>query len=104
MFLHGGLMHVVGNMWMLWIFGDNVEDWFGHGAFALFYLFCGVASGLIHLFFNWGSPLPTIGASGSKVFGEVITVFVQHLSHGAFLLSPGVPLSPGVSLLPCCEP
>lgn len=65
MFLHGGLLHVLGNMWTLWIFGDNVEDWFGHGRFLLFYLFCGVASGLMHLFANWGSHLPTIGASGA---------------------------------------
>jgi membrane associated rhomboid family serine protease len=65
MFLHGGFLHIVGNMWVLWIFGDNVEDWFGHLPFALFYLFCGVTSGLIHLFFNWGSQLPTIGASGA---------------------------------------
>jgi membrane associated rhomboid family serine protease len=65
MFLHGGLMHLLGNMWSLWIFGDNVEDWLGHGRFALFYLFCGVVSGLMHLFTNWGSELPTIGASGA---------------------------------------
>ncbi len=65
MFLHGGFMHIIGNMWMLWIFGDNVEDWFGHLGFAVFYLFCGVASAVLHLAFNWGSPLPTIGASGA---------------------------------------
>lgn len=65
LFLHGGWLHILGNMWSLWIFGDNVEDWFGHAGFALFYLVCGVAAGLMHLFFNWGSPLPTIGASGA---------------------------------------
>ncbi|MEW6488436.1 MAG: rhomboid family intramembrane serine protease [Thermodesulfobacteriota bacterium] len=65
MFLHGGWLHILGNMWSLWIFGDNVEDWFGHVGFALFYLGCGVAAGLLHLFFNWGSALPTIGASGA---------------------------------------
>ena len=65
MFLHGGFMHILGNMWMLWIFGDNVEDWFGHAGLAAFYVFCGVASGLLHLMFNWGSPVPTVGASGA---------------------------------------
>lgn len=65
MFLHGGLLHLLGNMWTLWIFGDNVEDWFGHLGFLAFYLFCGVASGVMHLFANWGSALPTIGASGA---------------------------------------
>lgn len=65
MFLHGGLLHLLGNMWSLWIFGDNVEDWLGHGRFALFYVFCGIASALMHLFTNWGSELPTIGASGA---------------------------------------
>ncbi|MDW7710481.1 MAG: rhomboid family intramembrane serine protease [Deferrisomatales bacterium] len=65
MFLHGGWLHILGNMWSLWIFGDNVEDWFGHVGFAVFYVLCGVASGLLHLFFNWASPLPTIGASGA---------------------------------------
>ncbi|MHB8762811.1 MAG: rhomboid family intramembrane serine protease [Deferrisomatales bacterium] len=65
MFLHGGFLHILGNLWMLWIFGDNVEDWFGSGKYLVFYLFCGVASGLIHLAFNWGSQLPTIGASGA---------------------------------------
>ena len=65
MFLHGGVLHILGNMWMLWIFGDNVEDWFGHVGFLIFYLFCGVASALLHLMFNWGSTLPTVGASGA---------------------------------------
>lgn len=65
MFLHGGLLHLLGNMWTLWIFGDNVEDWFGHAGFLVFYLFCGVASGVMHLIANWGSTLPTIGASGA---------------------------------------
>ena len=45
MFLHGGWLHLIGNMWFLWIFGDNVEDELGHSGFLLFYLFCGVAAG-----------------------------------------------------------
>jgi membrane associated rhomboid family serine protease len=65
MFLHGGFLHIIGNMWMLWIFGDNVEDWFGHFGFLLFYLFCGVVAGAIHVLTNWTSTMPTIGASGA---------------------------------------
>src|SRR5574341_2032305 len=52
MFLHGGWMHIIGNMWYLWIFGNNVEDVMGHAKYLLFYLLCGVAAGLTHLFFN----------------------------------------------------
>jgi len=65
MFLHGGWLHLIGNMWFLWIFGDNVEDILGHGKFLLFYLLCGVAAALVHVLFNPGSRLPTIGASGA---------------------------------------
>lgn len=65
MFLHGGWMHVIGNMWFLWIYGDNVEDILGHGKYLLFYLICGVAAGVVHVLFNAGSRMPTIGASGA---------------------------------------
>ncbi len=65
MFLHGGWLHLIGNMWFLWIFGDNVEDILGHGKFLAFYLISGVAAALIHVLFNLGSPVPTIGASGA---------------------------------------
>ncbi len=65
MFLHGGWLHLIGNMWFLWIFGDNVEDTLGHFRFALFYLVCGLAAGLTHYFLSPLSPVPTIGASGA---------------------------------------
>jgi len=65
MFLHADWMHVIGNMWMLWIFGDNVEDRVGHGRFAGFYLLWGLAANMLHLATNWGSQVPTIGASGA---------------------------------------
>lgn len=65
MFLHGGWLHIIGNMWFLWIFGDNVEDLLGHGKFLLFYLVCGVAAGMVQVAVNPGSRLPTIGASGA---------------------------------------
>ncbi len=65
MFLHGGFWHLLGNMWTLYIFGDNVEDRLGPVKYLLFYLICGIASGLTHLFLNWHSQLPTVGASGA---------------------------------------
>ena len=61
LFLHGGWFHAIGNMWYLWIFGDNVEDRLGHLRYLFFYLLCGWASGLSHLFLNWHSQVPTIG-------------------------------------------
>jgi membrane associated rhomboid family serine protease len=64
-FLHGGWMHFLGNMWFLFIFGDNVEDRMGHVGYLLFYLFCGVAASAAHLITNPSSPIPTIGASGA---------------------------------------
>ena len=64
-FLHGGWMHFLGNMWFLHIFGDNVEDRLGHVAYLLFYLFCGVGASAAHLATNSDSPIPTIGASGA---------------------------------------
>jgi len=65
MFLHGGFWHLLGNMWSLWIFGDNVEDRLGPLRYLVFYLACGLASGLSHLILNTGSNVPTIGASGA---------------------------------------
>jgi membrane associated rhomboid family serine protease len=65
MFLHGGFWHLLGNMWSLYIFGDNVEDRMGPLRYLLFYLLCGWASGVAHLVTNWYSQIPTIGASGA---------------------------------------
>lgn len=65
MFLHGGWIHLLGNMWYLWIFGDNVEDRLGHFRFVLFYLLCGVGASAVHILFNFDSQLPSIGASGA---------------------------------------
>jgi len=65
MFLHGGFWHLVGNMWFLYIFGDNIEDRLGHLRYLVFYLLCGWASALVHLAFNWHSQVPTVGASGA---------------------------------------
>jgi membrane associated rhomboid family serine protease len=77
MFLHGGFWHLLGNMWSLYIFGDNVEDRLGSFRYLVFYLLCGWASGLLHLFLNWHSPVPTIGASGAiaGVMGAYLLLF-----------------------------
>lgn len=65
MFLHGGWMHLIGNMWVLWIFGDNIEDQLGHFLYLVFYLACGFGAAVLHVLINWGSPIPTVGASGA---------------------------------------
>ena len=77
MFLHGGFLHILGNMWFLYIFGDNIEDRLGHIRYLIFYIFCGVAAGLIHLVTNWNSKIPTIGASGaiSGVMGAYLLLY-----------------------------
>jgi hypothetical protein len=77
MFLHGGFLHILMNMWFLYIFGDNIEDRLGHFRYVIFYLFCGVAAGLVHLFTNWSSNIPTIGASGaiSGVMGAYLLLY-----------------------------
>src|SRR5919108_2303857 len=65
MFMHGGLLHIASNMLYLFVFGDNVEDRMGHLGFLLFYVLCGLAAGLTHIFFNASSQIPSIGASGA---------------------------------------
>lgn len=77
MFLHGGWMHLLGNMLFLYVFGDNVEDYFGHAEYLIFYLFCGVMAGCIHVLFNLHSSLPALGASGaiSGVMGAYAVLF-----------------------------
>ena len=65
MFLHGGWLHLIGNMLFLWAFGSNVEDALGAVKYIIYYLACGVAAAVVHLVFNLGSPIPTIGASGA---------------------------------------
>src|SRR6516225_7907486 len=80
MFLHSGLMHLAGNMLFLWVFGDNVEDNFGHLGYLVFYLVCGVGSGLIHVLFNLHSRIPAVGASGaiSGVMGAYAVLYPRH--------------------------
>jgi membrane associated rhomboid family serine protease len=77
MFLHGGFMHLIGNMLYLWIFGNNIEDAMGHGRFILFYLLTGVAASMAHFFTDLNSEIPTIGASGaiSGILGAYILLY-----------------------------
>jgi membrane associated rhomboid family serine protease len=77
MFMHAGLAHLGGNMLYLWIFGDNVEDRIGHSRYLMFYLVGGVVASLAHLATNWGSELPTVGASGAiaAVLGAYLVLF-----------------------------
>src|SRR6186997_862632 len=77
MFLHGGWMHVIGNMWYLWIFGDNVEDRLGHGRFIVFYLLCGMAAALGQIALDPMSTLPMVGASGA-IAGVMGAYFVLY--------------------------
>ncbi len=77
MFVHGGWLHIIGNMWFLWIFGDNVEDVLGHWKFAIFYLLCGITAAFVHAYLNADSRVPTVGASGAiaGVMGAYLVKF-----------------------------
>ena len=77
MFLHGGFFHLLGNMWFLYIFGDNIEDRLGPFRYIAFYLLCGITSGLSHLVLNFHSNMPTIGASGA-VAGVMGAYLILH--------------------------
>jgi membrane associated rhomboid family serine protease len=87
MFLHGGWLHFLGNMLYLWIFGDNVEDRLGHARYVLFYLSCGVAAALAHVYMNPASTIPTIGASGA-IAGVMGAYFVLYPHSRVLALVP----------------
>ncbi len=74
MFMHGGWLHLLGNMWFLWIFGNNVEDSMGHGRFVIFYLLCGLAAAAAQVIANPSSNIPMVGASGA--IGGVMGAYV----------------------------
>ncbi len=96
MFLHGGWMHLGGNMLYLWIFGDNVERAMGSARYVAFYVVCGLAAGLAHIAFSSGSSVPSIGASGaiSGVLGGYLLLFPQNrvrvLTRGGIATVPAV--------------
>jgi len=89
MFLHGGFFHLAGNMLYLWIFGDNVEDRFGHGRFVAFYLICGAIAALAHALLDTRSTVPMVGASGA-VSGVLGAYFVLYPRANVLLAMPSV--------------
>jgi rhomboid family protein len=89
MFLHGSWWHVIGNMWYLWIFGDNVEDRVGHGRFIVFYLLCGIAAAVGQIVMDPTSTLPTIGASGA-IAGVMGAYFVLYPHSRVLTLIPWI--------------
>lgn len=74
MFMHGGWLHIIGNLWFLWVFGNNVEDSMGHGRFVIFYLLCGIAAAALQVATNVESAVPMVGASGA--IGGVMGAYV----------------------------
>jgi len=87
MFLHGGWSHILGNMWYLWIFGDNVEDRFGRFGYIVFYLLCGIAAAAGQIVMNSASLVPTIGASGA-IAGVMGAYFVMYPQSRVLVLIP----------------
>ena len=83
MFMHGGWLHIIGNMWFLWIFGNNVEDSMGHLRFALFYLLCGLVAALGQVLSDPDSALPMVGASGAigGVMGAYVVLYPKVHVH-----------------------
>ena len=83
MFMHGGWMHIIGNMWFMWVFGNNVEDSMGHVRFALFYLLCGLAAALGQALSDPDSGIPMVGASGAigGVMGAYIVLYPKVHVH-----------------------
>lgn len=91
MFLHAGWLHIIFNMWWLWIFGDNVEDWLGHFPYLIFYLLSGLGASLVHIMFNLGSQVPSVGASGA-IAGVMGAYFVLFPSARVLTLIPVFPI------------
>jgi hypothetical protein len=88
MFVHGGWMHIIGNMLFLWAFGKSLEDAMGHAKFFTFYMLCGIAAGIVHVFFNFYSRVPTVGASGAiaGVMGAYLLKFPRAYIHTLVLV------------------
>jgi membrane associated rhomboid family serine protease len=94
MFLHGGILHIAGNMLYLWIFGNNVEDAMGHFRFTLFYFICGIAAALTFAFMEPNSQIPMVGASGA-ISGILAAYFLLYPSARVRVLVPlGIVLYP----------
>ena len=98
MFLHGGWLHLIGNMWFLWVFGNNVEDSMGHVRYVVFYLLCGLAAAAAQTVANPSSPIPMVGASGAigGVMGAYVVLYPRVRVHmivflGFFVTRVAVP-------------
>jgi len=98
MFMHGGWLHIIGNMWFLWVFGNNIEDSMGHMRFVVFYLLCGVAAAGTQLLADPHSRMPMVGASGaiSGVLGAYMLIYPRVRVHtfvtlGFFVTSVALP-------------
>lgn len=80
MFMHGSILHILGNMIYLWVFGEEIEDSFGHFKFLIFYLLCGLLAALAHIFAQPNSIIPSLGASGAiaGILGSYIIIFPEH--------------------------
>jgi membrane associated rhomboid family serine protease len=98
MFMHGGWMHLIGNMWFMWIFGNNVEDSMGHVRFIAFYLLCGIGAAILQVASNIESTIPVIGASGAigGVMGAYVMLYPRVHVHmfiflGFFITTIAVP-------------
>jgi len=87
MFLHASWLHIIGNMWVLWIFGDNIEDYLGHFPYLLFYLICGFAASITHILFNLVSRVPSVGASGA-IAGVMGAYFILYPRARVLTLVP----------------
>src|SRR5437016_8723974 len=87
MFLHGSWLHIIGNLWVRWIFGDNIEDHLGHFSYLIFYLVSGFAAAFTHILLNMGSPLPSVGASGA-IAGVMGAYFVLYPRARVLTLVP----------------
>lgn len=83
MFLHGGWLHLIGNMWFLWVYGDNVEDTLGHGRYLVFYLLCGVIAAMTQYAINPDSRVPVLGASGA--IAGVMGAYLIKFPHARIL-------------------
>ncbi|HVZ61477.1 MAG TPA: rhomboid family intramembrane serine protease [Terriglobales bacterium] len=87
MFLHASFLHVLSNMWVLYIFGDNIESYLGHFKYLLFYLVSGVSASLVHILFNLHSKIPSVGASGA-IAGVMGAYFVLYPSARVLTIMP----------------
>lgn len=98
MFLHSGWWHLIMNMWMLWIFADNIEDVMGPARFMIFYLLCGLAALILHMAFNLTAAMPIIGASGAVA--GVMGAYVMLYPHGKVLTFIPIFIIPYITRLP----